>query len=694
MGMMAKMRSLAPWFIITVGGLFVLFMVLSDSQVVNIMGQRSNNIGYVNGEPITYQEFSQYLDVARQQQQAQSGQDIDESQMEVLRDQVWSAYVNQMLINEKIDEFGIVVTDQEVKDEILGPNPPAFLRQSFLDSNGVFNRQAYDAALQNPQNRDALIQAEETVRQQKIQDKLRSYLNGAILVTEAELKRQYQEENTKIFAEYALVQSNSIPDSLISVTDEDVADYYEDHKSDYKVDPTRKLKYVLFERRPSKDDSIAIKNNLEAIVRDLEADTASFRNYVNIYSEQPYSLDTLTVDKIHPDAVSVLNDAAEGEIIGPVLTSGGYTVYKLIDQFRSGDEFAQASHILVRGKTDESKAKIDSIYNALMNGADFAQTAIEVSEDPGSGSRGGQLGWFGKGQMVPAFEEAVFSGRVDQIQKPIETQFGYHIILVTDRTRQQYVVEKIVNSITPSGTTIDRLFENASDYAYLAEENGFESEAELLEYDVVETRAFSENTSFVPGLGQSNALVKFTFENSVGDISEVIRVPTGYVVAKISEANKAGFRPLDEIRDQIERSALREKKLDYAMGIAADIYAKVKDDGTLRNAEEMSPYVKFEFITDFTVKGSIPTVGQDEAFAAYALNGELKKISEPIRGTKGAYLIRVSNRTDFDADGFATEKESLRRSLYQQKRSDIYTEWLAQLRDNAEIVDNRHLFYR
>ncbi|MCK5086096.1 MAG: SurA N-terminal domain-containing protein, partial [Melioribacteraceae bacterium] len=113
MGMMAKMRSLAPWFIITVGGLFVIFMVLSDSQVTSFMGQRSNSIGEVNGEEITYQQFSSTLDRFRQFQIQNTGREIPENQMEQFRDQVWESIVSQILMEQKIRELGLIVADDE-----------------------------------------------------------------------------------------------------------------------------------------------------------------------------------------------------------------------------------------------------------------------------------------------------------------------------------------------------------------------------------------------------------------------------------------------------------------------------------------------------------------------------------------------------------------------------------------------------
>lgn len=695
MGMMAKMRSLAPWFIITVGGLFVLFMVISDSQVTTILGQRSNNIGYVNGDPITYQEFSEFLEQVRQQQQAQTGQDINETQMEVLREQVWDAAVSQKLIEEKIDEFGIIVTDEEVRDIILGPNPPEFLRQSFIDSNGVFNRELYQQALFDPQNREALIQAEAAIRQQQVQQKLRNYLEAAIVVSEGDIKREFIRKNTKVSADYAAVQVSRIPDTAVTVTDNDIETYYNQNKSEFKIEPKRKIKYVLFEKKAVEDDTVAVRRNLEAIAEELRNDTVSFMSYVNIYSDEPYSVDTVAINELSQTAVTALNEAESGEIVGPVLTNQGYVLYNLINKFRGAEEFVRASHILVRGTDETAKAKADSLYSVLQGGADFARIAREVSEDPGSAARGGDLGWFGRGQMVSEFENASFNGRVDVIQPPVQSQYGYHIIKVTGKSNNQFVVEKIVNKIEPSPTTLDRLYENASDFAYLANENGFESEAELLNYDIIESQPFAEDAAFVPGLGSAKNVVRFAFENSVGSISEVFRVPSGYVVCEISESVKGGFQPLEEVKNRVRSSVLKEKKLAKAMEIASEVKNQIGDNGNLSEAAGISPYVKVDKVNNYSVSNrNIPGVGTEAAFTEYCLIGEPGKISKPVEGNNGAYLIKVTERTPFDEEAYAKERNIIRDNLLQQRRSQYFQQWLAELKEEADIEDNRHLFYR
>ncbi|MCB0751330.1 MAG: SurA N-terminal domain-containing protein, partial [Ignavibacteriae bacterium] len=189
------MRSLAPWFIIAVGGLFVLFMVLSDSKLTDVIANRSNYVGSINGQEVTYQEFSNLVEQYRKNQVAQTGQEIPESQMDAFRDQVWDNLVSQKLISAKIKDLGIVVTDEEIVSTITGPNPPQIITQYFVDSTGQFNRAAYDQAILDPQNKEAMLQTEELVRQQLIQQKLTSFLNASVVVSDAEVKRKFVEQN-------------------------------------------------------------------------------------------------------------------------------------------------------------------------------------------------------------------------------------------------------------------------------------------------------------------------------------------------------------------------------------------------------------------------------------------------------------------------------------------------------------------
>lgn len=695
MAMMAKMRSLAPAFIIAVGGIFVLFMVISDSNVMEILGQRTSVLGSVNGNEITYQQFNALLEQARERQKAQTGQDVDEEFSETFNDQVWDALVTQELVKDQIEKFGIQVSDDEVNEIIFGANPPAFLKNQFVDSTGNFNRELYNQTLLK-QNKDVLLAIEEQVRQTRLQEKLQNYLFASIVVGEQEIKKKFEEQNIKYKAEYAVVDLNMIPEAEVAVSQDDMKNYYDKHLDDYKIEPQRKLKYVLFSRAASVDDSLLVKNNLEAIVKKAGDDTSSFKNYVDIYSELPYGKDTMDVSQMPEELASKLSQAAPGQLVGPSPSYEGYAVYKLIGKTPSKDTYVRASHILVPSGTDDNAAKNQAmdIYNKLISGANFAQVAREKSTDFGSAQKGGDVGWFGKGRMVKEFEEASFNGKIGEIQKPVKTNYGYHIIKVTGRSSDKYVVEKIVNKVKASGTTVDNAYNSAVDFAYLADKNDFESEAKLLNLKVLETPPFKEDAFSVPGLGANKNLIKFAFENDLNDVSEVYRAQNGYAVVKVSEVIKSGFKKFEEVEAALKPLVIREKKYDKAKSIAEQIHKQASASKSLQTSASSAKYTRFDTTGVFTSAQSVPSIGLDFAFTNAVAKTKVNSLSEPVKGTRGYFVIKVDSKTQFDNAAYSVQRNTMRDNMLQEKRSYFLNQWLTELKENADIEDNRRLFFR
>jgi len=573
MGMMARMRSLAPVFILSVGAIFVLFMVISDSNVLEALGGRSNNVGSINGVDISYQEFVDAVDQQVQNMKTQTGNDVEETQMPQIREQVWDAIVSQKLIARQIEDFGISVSDDEIRDIILGENPPDFLKQNFIDSLGNFNRQLYESALYNPQNKEVLLQAEEYVRQQRLNEKLQSLLYASITVSDAEIKRKYVDQNINMNVAYTLVDLNLFPDSAINVTDADLKEYYNANLDMYEIVPQRKLKYILFSDSPSEADSLGSKKILENVASNYKSDTASFNYFVEIYSAQPYSRDTIIISALPETAVNEILKASPGSLIGPVVTPQGYVLYNYINSVSSTDVYARASHILINqfGSDSANYKEAMKVYNELIGGANFEKVALTMSKDPGSGAKGGDLGWFGKGAMVPEFDKAVFEGKIGEVQKPVKTTYGYHIIKVTGKTSNKFIVEKIVNPITASAATKEATYGKAYDFSYIADKNGFEKEAELMSYKILETSPFVEKSYSIPGLGTNKRIVEFAFNNGVGTVSEVFKVPTGYTVVMVSEIIEAGAKPFDEVKEVVKTQVVREKKYEKVKSIAEDL---------------------------------------------------------------------------------------------------------------------------
>ncbi|OGU83350.1 MAG: hypothetical protein A2254_04700 [Ignavibacteria bacterium RIFOXYA2_FULL_35_9] len=657
------------------------------------LGGRTNNVGSVNGEDISYQEFVNAVDQQRENQKKQTGKEVDEQDMEQLRDQVWDALVTQKLLAEQIDKFGITVPDEEIKEIILGENPPEFLKQNFIDSTGNFNRQVYEQALFDPRNKEALLQAEEFVRQNRLNEKLQSLVLASVVVSEADIKNKFNEQNLKLKVQYALVDLSLYPDSIIKFNDNDLRKYYNENLDKYKNQAQRKLQYVLFSNQPSADDSATIKRNLEIVADKFKKDTASFKSYVEIYSTVPYSKDTMALNAFTPEVTDLFSKTAPGNVIGPVATPEGYVIYKLAAIVPSNETLAKASHILINnmGSDEKNLEEANKVYAQLIAGTNFEKIAREKSGDPGSGSKGGDLGWFGKGAMVPEFEKAVFRGVVGVVQRPVKTNFGYHIIKVTAKSNSKYVIEKIVNPVQTSASTIDANYNSAQDFTYVSEKNGLEKEAKLMNYKVHETSPFVKETYSIPGIGVNKRLVDFAFENGLNKVSEVYKVTNGYVVCRISEVINEGAKPFEEVKSLIQPLVIREKKYVLAKDYAAKLKIQVGND--LFKAKTLNQKLIVDTTGQFSPNGSIPNIGRDHAFIDAAVKIELNKVSNPVKGFRGQFLLKVTERSSFDSAAYSIQRNLLRDQLFQEKRSMYVNQWLEKLKKDADIEDKRYVFF-
>jgi parvulin-like peptidyl-prolyl isomerase len=343
------------------------------------------------------------------------------------------------------------------------------------------------------------------------------------------------------------------------------------------------------------------------------------------------------------------------------------------------------------GDDEANLAEANRIYEELMSGADFSEMALEYSKDPGSAKNGGNLGWFGKGQMVKEFEDASFNGKIGEIQKPIKTSFGYHIILVNDVSTKNYVVESIYNAVIESATTRDARYTAANDFAYLAQKNGFEKEANLMNYSIQQTGSFMMKSTSIPGLGANKRLIGFAFDNGLNSVSEVHKIPTGYVVAQVSEVISEGLENFDDIQSRVRQLVVIEKQFEKSLALAQEVMKKAGDD--LDKVKEIDPKVQVGTTGRFNTTTAIPTVGKDKAFIYTALQMKVGETSKPIKGLKGYYVIHLNEKTPFDSTMFNNQLPTLRNNIIQEKKNAALNNWIAQIREQADIVDNRYIFY-
>ena len=541
-----------------------------------------------------------------------------------------------------------------------------------------------------------MLNVEDFLRRQRKQEKLQSLLFASVRVSESDIRQKFIDQNIKFEADYIFFDPNQLVKAdEVKLTEDDLRRSYNERADEYKLDATRKLRYVSFPESPSHDDTANVISEMDDVAKRARSG-ADFADLAKTSSETPSPDIFIKHGGLSPDRETAVFAAKAGDIIGPTNESDGYHLIKVLEFHEGKEEFIRASHILINIQNNDSSAALKTakdLYARVKRGEDFAELAKKYSTDAGSGVRGGDVGWFGKGRMVKPFEDAAFKTRKGQTVGPVRSQFGYHIIKVLDKDNREVKFTDIHMSIRTSQQTKNAILQQAQDFSYLAKQGDFAKEALQSKYNVSETPPFQKNAT-IPGIGMNPVVSKFAFGNKVGEVSEPISLQSGYGVFIVSETKEAGIRPFEEVKASIEIRLKREKNIEKVKAIAGEMLQALAPGDSLRKISAKRPDLPVQHLAPFTLEGFIPGIGRDLAFIGGISSLNVGEISKPIEGQRGVYLAKLTGKSPFDSSAFNAQKEQLRSQLLSEKRNQFFTEWSDQLKKASDIVDNRDLFYR
>lgn len=696
MPLMTKIRDNLSKLFAAFAVLFIAYIMLDwGMDLTSLRPGGSDVVGSVNGKKIAYREFSDLLRQASEAQKQQTGVEPDAETERQIQTQVWNTLVTRFLIEQEIERFGVTVTDKEIVDMVHGPNPPEMLVNQFRDSTGTFNRGAYDRAIADPQNRETWLQVEQQLRIQKKNEKLQSLILSAVRVSEEEIKERFRDRTGTMEAEYVLFDPIlMVPDSMVVITEDDIQRHYNENQDEFKVRPARKLKYLLFSEAPSATDSAEILTEINRLKEQALAG-ADFLDLAKTYSEIPPSDAFFKHGELSPAKEVLVFSAQKRGIVGPIADFDGYHLIKVLDERKGEKEYLRASHILFPANVADTAAQIKKAKDVLQqirSGADFSEMARKFGSD-GTAPQGGELGWGSRETWVKPFSDAAFKARVGEVIGPVRTQFGWHLIKMTGRDNREVKIADIGIRIKASSQSIDVIHQEAQDFAYLANQEGFEKEAENSGVQIRETPEFTKGGA-IPGLGINDAAMNFAFSNSLDEISEPMSVSGGVAVFKVSVIREEGVRPLADVKNFVRSMVLRKKKLERIREQVQAFYNKLTPATDLIAAAQSLRNVTVQKTGPFKPSDSPSGVGRDLAFLGTAMALKPGEISKPFEGSRGFYVIKVISKAAFDSTLYATERSGMRDQILQEKRSRFTQEWLTALREKAGIEDYRYKFFR
>ncbi len=695
---MSFLRNRAGVILIVAIGLAIVSFLISDAVQFGgpLMG-RSNDVGSIDGETISYEEFNSRVEQNANNLKQQTGQGTLNPQMNAyVIENSWNQAISEVLMGKEFERLGLAVSKNELNDMITGKNPHPQVVQSFGDpATGEINRSQLNAFLGQLDTQDPSSPVRQqwgsfllAIKQDRMAQKYNNLIRNSLYVTSLEAKDEYESRNKLASFRYVTLPYSSIPDAQVKLTDEDYKEFYNQNKYRFNnPEESRTFEYVVFDAKPSKEDSIEVKNRINKIAADFKV-AKNDSLFVSINADTKVPVSYVKKGQLDPALDSLVFNAAEGTVVGPVFTGDAFKVAKVLDS-RVGPDSVKASHILINpateGGMDKAKAKADSIANLIRNGSSFAELASKFGSDA-TKDKGGDLGTFARGAMVPAFEEAVFNGKTGDIQV-INTQFGVHVVRIDNQKGSSRVVKVgVVDKVLASSSkTQSEAYSKATTFLSNAGSGKeFDAAIEKSKLNKLLAENVTANQGFLAGLENPREVIRWAFEAEEGDVSDkVFEVGNQFIVTRLTDIREKGPLPLEKVKKQIEpmvRNFVKGRMLAERFKGAASIDA-------LAQKLKVSPVPAQNIVFANPI---IPGVGQENKVVGAVFGSQPGKLSQPIIGEAGVYAFVVDGFTNpAPLTNVFKQKEQVLQGLQQRASGEAFRV----LRDKAKIEDNRVRFY-
>ena len=684
--------------------------ILMDSKSDSNRGRSGDDkIGSINGKSIDLQEFNKRVDDAEAKQiQQRNGQPLTSAESMQAREQVWNQVVAENVFYAEADKLGISLTSKELSSILLSNDPanPFLQERSLLGTDGKLDMTKATEALNNikkfkGKERDNVdAQIIEPLKLNTAAAKYGAMMNASAYYPTWMKDQEMAEDKSFATISYVAVPYSDISDSTIAVSDADVTAYVAKHKKLFKQEAGRNISYVSFSQNPSNNDSTTAKQLIENIKADFIKDSTSPKAFVAKNSSTvSYQDEFLPLSRIQSSVKDSMVKFGTGTVAGPFLDGANYSISKIIDTKQLPDS-VKARHILIAtadrqtGKEimsdDAAKKLADSILVMVKAGGDFAKLAAQYSVD-GSKDKGGDLGTFGYGQMVPEFNDFCFSKSVGS-KEVVKSQFGYHVIdlLSQSNFKAAYKIAIISKPIIPSNETINA----ANQAAIKAAAN--KSSKELTDYvtknpvlKLVESPQIIKENDFAVGqLQDARNLIKWAFDAKLGAVSDPIPVGKNFIVAAVNKVYAEGTQDAATARSGAESIIKKEKK-------AATIIAKLGATPTLETAAAAYSKQIQNAGADSSISMTskmINGLGVEPKIIGAAFNKDLlTKVSPTIEGNTAVYVMKVNAVQPRAAT--TPEQEANFIKTRQGSLKQVTANWFEALRKAAVIKDTRSKYF-
>ncbi|MBN1424264.1 peptidylprolyl isomerase [Candidatus Fermentibacteria bacterium] len=666
---------------------------------IKIDTREPNVVGVVNGVSVYYEQFQREYAEQKEREQSRAGDSFveDDRMRATMRDRAWNTIVQRIVVAGEARRRGFRATSRELA-EVIVSNPPQWIREhSSVQTDGQFDMQKYLQILQSPQGPARMLEATygELLPMQKLEQ---SVLMGG-RVTSLERQREVEAATSRVGASFLALR-------------------------DFQF------------RNPTDSDRAAVKKMAE----DLASQSTSasvFARLARQHSYGPKAEEGGRIGKVYrgtrgADLDSLIFSTPEGSASVPLEVGASWNIVFVHDRGHEEDqEWADISQIVLnvtrqvdekdleaffkehrddyanpaRAKVviarlpktaspadeEEVRAEIEAIRQEIVEGARFEDLARLESQDTGTAPRGGDLGEFGRGRMVPEFEEAVFALAPGEISEPVLTQFGWHLIRLDSIISAKESVIKarhILLKLEPARATLDSLHEIMEDLAERARSQDLIRAAQRDSIDASESPLFPKG-SYIPGVGQLSDGAAWVFRSSPGDVSRVFETESDFVVLQTIERIDERHAELSEVRGRVLMAYLKDHSATLADRRMEEVARRIAEGASLEVAAQEDTLLEVLNDVRFGRRDYAAGVGRDVEAVGAPFGLQDSAYAGPFRGSQAVFIVRRD--TAWAEAGVDTT--GLGQRLEDEAAQRTYGAWLDWIIEQAVIMDYREDFF-
>ena len=712
MATLQNIRSKGPLLVIVIG--LALFAFIAGDAWKVLQPHQSQDVGEVNGETISAQDFQALVEEYTEVVKFSSGLNaLSDEQTNQIKDEVWRSYVNNKLIENEAEKLGLTVSKAEIQAIIDAGIHPMLQQTPFRNpQTGAFDKDMLkkflvDYSKMNQAQMPAQYAEyynsmykfwsfiEKSLVQARLQEKYQALVIKSLFSNPVEAQDAFDARVDQSDLLSAAIPYSSIVDSTIVIKEADLKEAYDKKKEQFRqYVETRNIKFIDVQVTASPEDKAAIQEEVEEYTTQMSSNNEDYTTFIrSTGSVTPYVDLFYTTKSLPADVVARLDSVTVGGVFGPYYNVSDNTInsFKKLAFAALADSIEYRQIQVVADNADKTKALADSIFGAIKDGASFAEVAKKYGQT-------GEPAWISSANYEGAQIDGDNLKYVKTITSLAQNELvnlalgqANVILQVTNKkaVKDKYKVAVIKRPVEFSKETYNKAYNDFSQF--IAVNNTLDkmsANAEDAGYKLLDRTDLYSSEHGIGGVKGTKDALKWAFSAKIGEISGLYECGESDHMMVVGVANivPEGYRPLALVKDQLRNEILRDKKAEKIMADMKAVGA-VSFDQYKNMANAVSDSVKH---VTFAAPAYVPVLRSSEPLVgAYASIAELNKLSAPIKGNGGVFVLQPYAKEKLNETFNQETEESTLESMHVRMASQFIND----LYLNADVKDNRYLFF-